>query len=465
MKYISDYHAEKMADLKAKYGDNEERLKRAIARERFQLAPEASFAYIASKKNDPDLGVIINTALEKIEELNDTTLRGIFNDIDFNDQKTLGKPKDRNAILKGLVEVFDDSRLDLRPSRLAGSDVLGDAYEYLISEFASDAGQKGGEFFTPKEVSIILAKLVKATEGDRIYDPTCGSGSLLIQAALQVGTENGYKLFGQEKNGQTHALCRMNMVLHDVQEFAIEWGDTIRNPGHLEEGALAKFDVVVANPPFSLKNWGLDDVSSNKKSTDVYGRFEHGLPPGAKGDYAFISHMVKSLNETGRMAVVLPHGVLFRSGAEGKIRQSLIENNLLDAVIGLPANLFYGVGIPAVILVFRKDRGDRTDVLFIDASKEYDSGTNQYKLSDAHIEKIVSTYENRVEIEKYAHVASFLEIKDDNCFNLNIPRYVDTFEPEEPVDLDAVKAEVAETEANLTALRGKMAQMLAELGL
>lgn len=465
VKYISDYHAEKMDDLKAKFGDNQERLKRAIERERFQLAPESSFAYIASKKEHEDLGNIINTALARIEELNDVILRDIFNDIDFNDQKTLGKPKDRNAILKGLVEVFDDKRLNLRPSRLAGNDVLGDAYEYLISRFASDAGKKGGEFFTPKEISIILAKLVQAKQGERIYDPTCGSGSLLIQAALQVGNDKGYKLFGQEKNGQTYSLCRMNMVLHNVQEFAIEWGDTIRNPGHLEDGALAKFDVVVANPPFSLDKWGLEDISSNKIQTDVYKRFEHGLPPASVGDYAFVSHMIKSLNENGRMAVVLPHGVLFRSGAEGSIRQSLIENNLLDAVIGLPANLFFGTGIPAVILVFRKDRGERTDVLFIDASKEYDSGTNQNKLSDAHIEKIVATYHNRVELEKYSHIASFSEIKDDNDFNLNIPRYVDTFEPEAPVDLDAVKAEIAETEAQLTELRAKMAEMLAELGL
>lgn len=341
---------------------------------------------------------------------------------------------------------------------LSGNDVIGDAYEYLISHFASSAGKSGGEFYTPSGVSTLLAKLVKAKEGDRIYDPTCGSGSLLIKASKEVGNQN-FAIYGQEKNGQTHALCKMNMFLHEINDAKIEWGDTLRNPQHKENDHIMKFDVVVANPPFSLDKWGADDLKE-----DTYKRFEYGLPPKSKGDYAFISHMLASLNVNGTMGVVLPHGVLFRGASEGKIRKQLIEDdNLLDTVIGLPANLFFGTGIPACILIFKKQR-DNTDVLFIDASKEFSKDKNQNSLSDENISKILETYKNRTTTDKYSYVASFEEIHE-NDFNLNIPRYVDTFEEEEMVDIEVTKTNINNIENELVEVKSKMSKYLKELGL
>jgi type I restriction enzyme M protein len=334
--------------------------------------------------------------------------------------------------------------------------VIGDSYEYLISNFAGDAGKKGGEFFTPSQVSSLLAMLVQAREGDEIYDPTCGSGSLLIKAAKEIGSNN-FALYGQEKNGVTHALCRMNMFLHDINDATIAWGDTIRTPQILENDKLKKFDVVVANPPFSLDKWGHDDVAS-----DVYGRFEYGIPPKSKGDYAFIQHMIASLNEKGRMAVVVPHGVLFRGSSEGRIRKELLDNNLLDAVIGLPSNLFFGTPIPACIMVFKKQKSSN-DVLFIDASNDFDKGKNQNNLTAENLQKVVDTYNNRAQLEKYSHIASLEEIKE-NDYNLNIPRYVDTFEEEEPVDIEATKNTILELEQKRAELKDKMAEYLKELG-
>ena len=280
----------------------------------------------------------------------------------------------------------------------------------MIGNFASDAGKKGGEFFTPAEVSELLARLVKPQENDRIYDPTCGSGSLLIKAFNKVPNGKA-QIYGQERNGQTHSLCRMNMFLHNIDDAKIEWGDTLANPKHLENDKLMKFQVVVANPPFSLDKWasGFAGEGSDKKfnmeaSLDPYNRFSWGVPPKSKGDYAFVLHMLHSLAEGGRMGVVLPHGVLFRGSSEGKIRKKIIEMNLLDAVIGLPANLFYGTGIPACILVFKQNR-DRKDILFIDASGDeyYEKGKNQNKLREEDIQRIVDAYEN-YETLKISHM-------------------------------------------------------------
>jgi type I restriction enzyme M protein len=458
VKYLSDFYKEKLEQLQAEYGDKTDRIEAKLKREKFRLDESCTFDYLIKHKEAPNLGEIMNKVLERIEEDNRDKLEGIFRSIDFNNKNKLGDTKERNTILKNLIEDFSDTRLDLRPSMLEGNDVIGDAYEYLISHFASDAGKKGGEFYTPSEVSTLLAKLVEPKETEMIYDPTCGSGSLLIKASKEIKSKN-FRLYGQEKNGQTQALCKMNMFLHEINDAVIEWGDTIRNPLHLQDNLLKTFDVVVANPPFSLDKWGADFAEN-----DPFMRFNHyEVPPKSKGDYAFVIHMIKSLNEHGRMGVVLPHGVLFRGASEGKIRQKLIEQNLLDAIIGLPANLFFGTGIPAAILVFKKNRVNN-DILFIDASREFDKAKNQNNLSDENIEKMIKTYKNRSEIEKYSHVATQQEIQE-NDYNLNIPRYVDTFEEEEPVDIEATKANISKIESELVVIKTQMSAYLKELGL
>jgi type I restriction enzyme M protein len=457
VKYLSDFYKEKLEILEKKYKGNKQRIQRSLKREKFILDERCTFEYLLKHKEAPNIGEIINKALEKIEEDNSQKLEGIFRNVDFNSETKLGNTKERNALLKHLLEDFADERLDLRPSRLEGNDVIGDAYEYLIAHFASDAGKKGGEFFTPSGVSTLLAKLVGAKEGDRIYDPACGSGSLLIKASKEVGNEN-FAIYGQEKNGQTQALCRMNMFLHKINDANIAWGDTLRNPLHIQNSHLMKFDIVVANPPFSLDKWGADELTN-----DIYKRFKYGLPPKSKGDYAFVEHMLASLNINGTMGVVLPHGVLFRGASEGKIRKGIIEDNLLDAVIGLPANLFFGTSIPAVILIFKKGRKN-TDILFIDASKEFEKGKNQNSINDKHIAEILDTYHNRKEIEKYSHKADIKEIRE-NDYNLNIPRYVDTFEEEEKVNIKETKQNILKIENELKEIKVKMDSYLEELGL
>lgn len=457
VKYVSDFYKEKLEELKAKFGDNEDRVQKSLKREKFQLDPTCTFDVIYENRNAEDIGEIINKILMRIEDDNKEKLEGIFRNIDFNSEAELGRTKERNAALKHLIEDFADASLDLRPSMLDGSDVIGDAYEFLIANFASDAGKKGGEFYTPSEVSTLLAKLVRAKDGDRIYDPTCGSGSLLIKAAKEVGTQN-FRLYGQERNGQTQALAKMNMFLHEINDAVIEWGDTLRNPLHLENGKLMKFDKIVSNPPFSLDKWGAEELKD-----DIYGRFSMGLPPKSKGDFAFISHMLASLNENGTAGIILPHGVLFRAASEGKIRKQIIENNWLDAVIGLPENLFFGTGIPACILIFKKNKVDN-NVVFIDASNEFDKGKNQNVLRDEDIEKIFEVYKNRKEIDKYCHIANFDEIKE-NDFNLNIPRYIDTYEEEGRVDMDLIKDQIMTLENEVIKVKDRINIYLEELGI
>lgn len=463
VKYLSDFYTEKTEELNVKFKGNKERIKSKLAKEKFKLDDMCTFQYLYSKREEPNIGEIMNKALERIEEDNREKLDGIFRSIDFNNKNVLGDTKERNVILKHLIEDFANPKLDLRPSMLENNDVIGDAYEYLISNFASDAGKKGGEFYTPSEVSTLVAKLVEPEEGDMVYDPTCGSGSLLIKASKEIKSKN-FRLYGQEKNGQTHALCKMNMFLHEINDSVIEWGDTIRNPLHLEDShTLKTFDKVVANPPFSLDKWGADDVTE-----DIFKRFEFGIPPKTKGDYAFILHMINSLNEKtdtkkgGTMAVVLPHGILFRGSSEGKIRKKLIEENLLDTVIGLPANLFFGTSIPACILVIKKNRQTK-DILFIDASKEFIKEKNQNKLETTNIEKIFGTFKNRKSVDKYSYLSTFKEI-EENDFNLNIPRYVDTFEEEIIVDIEETKTNIKNIEAELVTLKSKMDKYLTELG-
>ena len=462
VKYLSDFYKERLEQITKRYSGAKDNIERALNREKFILDETCTFEYLLQNKEQDNLGEIINKALAKIEEDNIEKLEGIFRNIDFNSRQTLGDTKERNALLRNLLDDFNDSKLDLRPSMLEGNDIIGNSYEYLIAHFAGDAGAKGGEFFTPSGVSTLLAKLVKAKEGDRIYDPTCGSGSLLIKASKEVGNKN-FAIYGQEKNGQTQALCRMNMYLHEINDAKIKWGDTIRNPLHLEHNHLMKFDVVVANPPFSLDKWADIDEDS-KKFNDQFDRFKnYAIPPKSKGDYAFVIHMIQSLNENGRMGVVLPHGVLFRGASEGKIRQKLIEENLLDAVIGLPANLFYGTSIPACILIFKKNRANN-DILFINASNEFEKAKNQNSLNDEHINKILDVYHNRKQIDKYSYIADINKIKE-NEYNLNIPRYVDTFEEETHIDLNATKLAITQLENEISEIKIKMNKYLNELGL
>lgn len=474
VKYLSDSYKEHLEEYTERYNGDEQRIQRALTRERFVLDNESTFDYLYSKRTDSEIGDIINKLLARIEDENTGKLRGVFRNIDFNNEAVLGKPKERNAMLRTLLE--DINKLNLKPSVIGDEDIIGNAYQYMIEQFASDAGKKGGEFYTPTMASELLARLVKPQENDRIYDPTCGSGSLLVRVAKQV-PNNKVAIYGQERNGATHSLALMNMYLHGIDDANIEWGDTLANPLHLEDGKLMKFQKIVANPPFSLDKWAMgfanETVKKDKKdekfkmdaSLDSHRRFEWGVPPTSKGDYAFVQHMLYSLAEEGTMATILPHGVLFRGAGEGKIRKQIIEMNLLDAVIGLPEALFYGTSIPACILVFKKNR-KHEDVIFIDASGEgnYEKGKKQNKLREEDLQKIVATYDSRETIDKYSYVASFEEIKE-NDFNLNIPRYVDTFEEEEPVDMDAVKQNIANIKEELKVVEAEMEKYLKELGL
>ncbi|HUF37489.1 MAG TPA: type I restriction-modification system subunit M [Anaerolineales bacterium] len=466
IKYLSDLYKDQAAEYAERYAGSPERIRRALERERFRVPEIATFDYLYSMRDAANIGEVINIALEKIEDENKTKLDGVFRNIDFNSEAALGQTRERNRRLKDLLDDFADPRLDLRPSVVGDRDVIGDVYEYLIGKFAADAGKKAGEFYTPPEVSTLLAKLVDPQPGDRICDPACGSGSLLIRVGKEVGGDNFF-LAGQESNGATWSLCRMNMFLHAMDGARIEWCDTITNPRLIEGDELMRFDVVVANPPFSLKKWGYSDVG-----TDRYNRFHRGLPPRSRGDYAFITHMIEIAVEMGgKVGVIVPHGVLFRGGAEGRIRQRLIEDNLLEAVIGLPEKLFFGTGIPAAIMLFNKGRAawdeaeDERDrhVLFIDASREYEDGTKQNRLREKDLSKIVATFKGFEEVEKYSRRATLEEIREAD-FNLNIPRYVDTFEEEEEVDIAAVQKEIEAIEAELVEVQEEMAGHLKELG-
>ena len=458
LKYLSDVWRDRKEEFEKEFKGDAERVKRRLARERFVMPDGCDYYALYARRNEANIGEMINVALEQLEDANKAKLEGVFRNIDFNSEANLGQTKERNKRLKHLLEDFADEKLDLRPSRVGKQDIIGNTYQYLIGRFASDAGKKGGEFYTPGEVSELLARLLAPKKGSRICDPTCGSGSLLIQVGDQVG-DNDFSLYGQEMNGSTWALCRMNMLVHNKDAARIEWGDTIGNPKLIEKDSLMKFDVVVANPPFSLDKWGAESADADK-----FHRFHRGVPPKSKGDYAFISHMIESAKEDGgKVGVIAPHGVLFRGGAEGRIRKALIEENLLDAVVGLPEKLFFGTGIPAVILLFKKDRNTK-DVLFIDASAEFVEGTNQNKLGGEHIKKIVATYRAFQTVPKYAYRATPEEIAE-NDFNLNIPRYVDTFEAEKEVDLKAVQKEIEALEGELAGVRKQMAGYLDELGI
>ena len=479
LKYISDVWNKHYSDMLEEFGDHPQRdlrIRRRLERERFKLKEIqyrnedgeivetflSSFDSLYERRNRDNVGELINMVLDAIEQANEPKLNGVFRNIDFNSEISLGQTKDRNRRLKNVLEDFAKPSLNLST---VSEDAIGEAYIYLIEQFAADAGKKAGEFFTPRKVSEVVAKLAAPKDGALICDPACGSGSLLLRAGEEVGTDN-FRLYGQEANGQTVALARMNMFLHGRDAADIRWCDTLNGPTLLEGDHLMRFDTVVANPPFSLDKWGAENAD-----TDPYRRFARGVPPKSKGDYAFILHMLAVARPgEGRVAVVAPHGVLFRGGAEGRIRESIVRDNLLDIVVGLPAQLFPTTGIPVCVLVFDRARepgGAREterDVLFIDASREFASGKRQNQLRDEDVVKIVTTAMERVEIERYSHRAAFEEI-ERNKFNLNIPRYVDTFEPEPEIDIQAVQDEIRDLDRQLAETRAEMNRHLKELGI
>lgn len=439
----------------------------AIEQLGFFLKPTELFSYIVKKGSGDikgqDTFILENlkNILNSIEQTSMGTaseddFKGLFDDVDLTSSK-LGKSENKkNEVIVEVLTLLSGIDFKLEDSK---SDLLGDAYEYLIGEFAAGAGKKGGEFYTPAQVSRLLAKIV--TNGKKriksVYDPTCGSGSLLLRIGDYADVVDYY---GQELNPTTYNLARMNMILHGVhfEHFSIRHGDTLTEDMHLDLQA----EAVVANPPFSADWKGEQDPALvHDERFSQYGR----LAPKGKADFAFVTHMLHHLADNGVMAVVLPHGTLFRGGAEEVIRRHIIEKqNYLDAVIGLPANIFYGTGIPTTVLVFKKCRKQDDDILFIDASKKFDKVGNQNHLSDAHVQEIFDTYVERKEVDKFSHKATLQEIAE-NEFNLNIPRYVDTFEEEEPVDLDAVAKELKKLQVEEVELQKEIAKYCDELGI
>lgn len=428
------------------------------------LKPSELFSEIAKRGNSgsnnfilADLQKILtNIQLSTMGTQSEEDFEDLFSDMDLNSNNLGRTAESRNAIIVKVLVHLDEIDFKLEHTEL---DVLGDAYEYLIGQFASGAGKKAGEFYTPQEVSKILAKIVTTGKNrlKSVYDPTCGSGSLLLRVAREVKDVNNF--YGQEMNRTTYNLARMNMILHGVHylKFDIKQEDTLEHPQHLND---MPFEAIVANPPFSA-NWSANPLFLNDDRFSQYGK----LAPAGKADFAFVQHMIYHLAENGTMAIVLPHGVLFRGAAELHIRKYLIEQkNYLDAVIGLPANIFYGTSIPTCILVFKKCRETPDNILFIDASKEFEKVKNQNLLRDDHITKIVETYRNRTVIEKYSHLASLKEVAG-NDYNLNIPRYVDTFEEQEEIDIQKVMFEIKKLEATRANLDKEIDVYLKELGL
>jgi type I restriction enzyme M protein len=433
----------------------------AIEKLGYFLNPSELFSVIAERGQSNMNNFILEDLTQILNNVERSTMGyeseddfgNLFEDLDLTSSK-LGKTESaKNELIAKVLSHLDDINFDLKNTE---SDVLGDAYEYLIGQFAAGAGKKAGEFYTPQKVSTILSKIV--THGKSklksVYDPTCGSGSLLLRVAKEV--DNAPNFYGQESNSTTYNLARMNMILHDVHysKFNIQQEDTLEHPQHLDE----RFEAVVANPPFSAK-WNANPLHMSDDRFSQYG----SLAPKTKADFAFIQHMIHQLDENGTMAVIMPPGVLYRGNNEENIRTFLInDKNYLDAVIGLPANIFYGTGIPTCILVFKKCREDNEHVLFIDASKEFEKIKAKSYLTDEHVNKIINTFKNRELIEKYSHLAPLSEIKE-NGYNLNIPRYVDTFEEEEPINLDKVSSELKSLDAEMQSTNSEIDKFCNEL--
>lgn len=442
--------------------------------------PEVSrWGYIAHKTEN--IGEVLDKAFASIEENNpELGIEGVMTAVHFGNREVLS-----DATLARLLMHFN--KYSLRNKDLYKPDLLGDAYEYLIKMFADDAGKKGGEFYTPKGVVALLVQLIKPEQGNTIYDPTCGSGGILIESAKYIKNHYGKKgahidvtLKGQEKNLGTWAICKLNMILHNFLDTDIRKGDTLESPKHIDNNELMLFDRVIANPPFSLKKWWTPaeinlkkdvkgkEISPNYNSTvsDPFGRFSYGIPPRGYADLAFLQHMVSVLKQNGRMGIVLPHGVLFRGGSEGKIRAGLLKDDILEAVVGLPSKLFYNTGIPASILIINRSKPEhlKDKVIVIDASNDFKEGKNQNSLEAEHLEKIVAAYDGVTDIDKFMRIVPMSEIKE-NDYNLNIARYVDTSEEEPPVDLEATLKSIQEIEMKEQEIDQKLTGYLKELGL
>lgn len=435
----------------------------AIEKLGYFLKPSELFSQVAKRGNGDSNNFILEDLTKILRSIEQSTMGHeseddfvhLFEDLDLTSTK-LGKTEDaKNTLISKVLFHLDQINFELKNH---DRDVLGDAYEYLIAQFASGAGKKAGEFYTPQQVSKVLSKIVTAnkTKLKSVYDPTCGSGSLLLRVAKEV--EEVSNFYGQELNRTTFNLARMNMIMHDVhyRKFDIKQEDTLEHPQHVD----LRFEAIVANPPFSA-NWSASPLHMSDDRFSQYGV----LAPSSKADFAFVQHMVHHLDDNGTMAVVLPHGVLFRGGAEGTIRKYLIENkNYLDAVIGLPANIFYGTSIPTCILVFKKCREDNEHVLFIDASNEFEKIKSQNYLTEENVKKIIDTFKSRETIEKYSHLTTLQEIAD-NDYNLNIPRYVNTFEEEDVIDLIAVSSQLVAIEADMKTTDVEIAKFCKELGI
>lgn len=413
-----------------------------------------------------DVGDALNKACAALEEAN-ATLEGVLLGIDFNDSRKLGDGKQRDSILHRLIGHF--SELSLRNSDLSEPDLLGRAYEYLIEKFADDAGKKGGEFYTPQRVVDLITQLLDPEDGMRICDPTCGSGGMLIQCAAHVAKKGGRRLgtdpinitlHGQEKNLGTWAICKMNMLLHGLSDARVEKGDTIRDPKLVHGGELMLYDRVIANPPFSLDKWGAEMAAE-----DPFQRFHYGLPPKNMGDYAFVQHMLATLSAKGMVGVVMPLGVLFRGSGDGEIRKGMVEDDLFEAIIGLPENLFYGTGIPATILILNRDKPKKRKgkILFIYAAEGFEARSNQNVLRPHDVKRIVAAFSKYADEDRFSRVVPLEEVRE-NDYNLNISRYVDTLEPEQPIDVTASLAELRQLEAERDASARKMDSLLKGLG-
>lgn len=434
----------------------------------FFLVERARWSSI--KKLTTNIGDQLNKACAAIEDAN-PSIEGVLANIDFNSESRLGDAKNREGVLSRLIDHF--SRIDLSNASLSEPDMLGRAYEYLIDKFADDAGKKGGEFYTPHHVVRLIVELLDPKPGMRISDPTCGSGGMLVQVADHVAKLEGKRLgealnitlHGQEKNLGTWAIAKMNLLLHGLRDTRIEKGDTIRNPRLLDQdGNLFLYDRVIANPPFSLDSWGAEDVSGDTEKKS-HNRFIYGIPPKNMGDLAFVQHMVATLNTKGVCGVVMPHGVLFRGSGDGRIREAMLKADLFEAIIGLPENLFAGTGIPATVLILNKSKAPerKGKVLFINGAKEFIPQPKKNILGEENIARIFNAFQAWADEERFSRVVDLKEI-GENDFNLNISRYIDTLEPEKPIDVQAELAKLWEAERARDEAAARMNNLLREMG-
>lgn len=454
-KRLSDVWDEEYELKLSEYGD--EQLAADADEHRFDLPAGHRWGDI--RKHTTNIGEHLNSAFQAVEDAN-MKLRGIFQSVDFNNKERFS-----DSILERLLQHFE--KYNMRNSNVE-ADVLGNAYEYLIKQFADDGGKKGGEFYTPKQIVRLMVQCLEISDGMSVYDPTCGSGGMLLEAYRSVEqagkNPRSLSLFGQERNLNTWAICQMNLFLHDIDDADVRRGDTLREPKHtVSEGskALRSFDRVIANPPFSLKEWG----HTQWQNGDMYGRDVYGCPPPSYGDLAFVQHMLASLNQTGKLAVVVPHGVLFRAGAEGAIRKAFIEHDLVEGVIGVAPNLFYGAGIPAAILFLRRNKPEhmRGKVMIVNGAQQYEKGTAQNYLRDEHIKTLSEAYLAFEDVERLAAVVTASDIAA-NDYNLNITRYVNLGEAAEQIDVAIEAARLIELIAERDAAEEKMTQHLRELG-